>query len=66
MKDKYLFEKYQEYYYGVELHHQMTIDEFMNDYFIYKQIKIIYNDDLDYKLWYNRQFREEKLLRILN
>ena len=64
--EKYLYEKYLEYYYRVDLHHKMSFENFMNDAFIYKQIKLIYNDELDYKQWYNREFRVEKLLSILN
>jgi len=65
MKEKYLYEKYLEYYYRVDLHHKMSFENFMNDGFIYKQIKLIYNDELDYKQWYNKQFRVKKLLSIL-
>jgi hypothetical protein len=58
-KNEFLYEKYLEFYDNVELHHTMNINEFLNDDYIYRQIVLIY--EKDYKKWYNRKFRKEKI-----
>lgn len=64
LKSNFLFEKYLEYYKGVELHHLMNIDEFLNDEYVYRQIYIIFYNDKDYKKWFNKKHRKEKLKNI--
>jgi len=63
-KNEFLYEKYLEYYDDVELHYKMTFEDFLNDNYIYNQIfQIFYKKD--YKRWYNKKFRKEKIYNCL-
>ena len=64
LENKFLFEKYLEFYNNVELHHIMNIIEFINDEYIYQQIFFIFYNEKDYKKWYNKKHRKDKFNNI--
>lgn len=61
----FLFEKYQEFYFDVELHHQMNIHDFLNDEYIYNQIHMIFYTPEKHKTWYQKKNRKNKMNTII-